>query len=169
MTVAKKLRRDLLAAFRINTEKGTVRVRVRRHNSCGVVGSDPTYDNGNGYRRVAFHGRHLYVHRVIWLVKTGTLPRLIDHRNGNTSDNRFKNLRRATKGQNAMNGKTPSNNTSGHRGVNWYKRDENWKATIKIRQRNIHLGYFSRKRDAIVARQRAERIYFGKFSRGRRT
>ena len=36
-----------------------------------------------------------------------------------------------------------------------------WKAYIKINQRTIHLGTFSNKEDAIIARKNAEIKYFG--------
>ncbi|WP_373804501.1 hypothetical protein [Jeotgalibaca porci] len=54
----------------------------------------------------------------------------------------------------------PINNTSGHKGVRWVKRNKKWVATITFKQERIHLGYYSDKQDAINARLEAEEKYF---------
>jgi len=87
----------------------------------------------------------------------------IDHINGNTLDNRKKNLRIVTHKQNMRNQrKLPSNNTSGHIGVTWNKINKNWVAQIKINKKNIRLGSFYNIDDAVKARRNAEEKYFGK-------
>ena len=48
-------------------------------------------------------------------------------------------------------------------GVSWSKLEQKWKAYIKINQQMIHLGTFTDKEDAIVARKNAELKYFGKY------
>lgn len=45
----------------------------------------------------------------------------------------------------------PSNNTSGFRGVNFEKRRNKWKARLMIDGKEIYLGYFVNKEDAINA------------------
>lgn len=45
----------------------------------------------------------------------------------------------------------PSHNTSGIRGVSWYKRDGKWRAHIVIKQKQIHLGYFDSIEEAEAA------------------
>ncbi len=50
---------------------------------------------------------------------------------------------------------------SGYPGVD-FKRDKNkWRATIKYFGQRIHVGYYSTKEEAIVARRNAEIAYFG--------
>ena len=61
--------------------------------------------NTAGYVQVNI-GRASYVaHRVIWCMQTGEDPKhlTVDHRNGVKNDNRFENLRLATKQQNTWN------------------------------------------------------------------
>ena len=43
------------------------------------------------------------------------------------------------------------NNTSGYKGVSYYKRNENYRAYIKIKSKRIHLGYFQTAVEGAVA------------------
>ena len=56
--------------------------------------------------------------------------------------------------------KTRSDNTSGHKGVYWNKRQRKWHAQIHLRGKNYHLGYFENIQDAIDARKAAEEELF---------
>ena len=56
--------------------------------------------------------------------------------------------------------KTSSNNTSGQKGVFWNKATKRWQAGIKIKGKNIYLGRYVDKQDAINARLEAEEKYF---------
>lgn len=54
----------------------------------------------------------------------------------------------------------PSDNTSGFRGVNYRKDTKKWRAYINFKGKNISLGSFNNKQDAINARLDAEEKYF---------
>ena len=43
------------------------------------------------------------------------------------------------------------NNTSGFRGVGYYKATKKWKVTITINGKNVHLGYFNNALDGALA------------------
>ncbi len=83
-----------------------------------------------------------------------------DHKNKNGLDNQRSNLRPATQKQNLENLGIPKNNTSGHKGVYWYKRYLKWTAKIRHNGKHIHLGYFDKIEDAIHARKIGEDKYF---------
>jgi hypothetical protein len=91
----------------------------------------------------------------------------IDHKDGNTYDNRKENLRVCTEQENAMNKRTPKNNTSGVKGVHYAKKEEKWKAYITFKGKRIHLGTYTNIEDAINKRLKAEGKYFGEFNRGK--
>lgn len=74
----------------------------------------------------------------------------VDHTNGNRLDNQRSNLRLATNQQNQFNAKIASNNTSGVRGV--YRMDGRWRAYLKLRGKEVHLGMFNTKDEARDAR-----------------
>lgn len=61
------------------------------------------------------------------------------------------------------NKKIQSNNTSGHNGVSWHRRKEQWYARINFKGRNYSLGYYDRISDAIFAREEAEKMTFDQF------
>lgn len=56
--------------------------------------------------------------------------------------------------------KVNPHNTSGVTGVSWRRYRNRWQAYINVNCKQIHLGYFADKDDAIKARLDAEAIYF---------
>jgi hypothetical protein len=84
-----------------------------------------------------------------------------DHINQNKLDNRKSNLRTVTHQQNSFNYSPTKNNTSGCRGISWFKRDKKWLTQITLNGKTVHLGYFNKIKDAILARHNAELQYYG--------
>lgn len=87
-----------------------------------------------------------------------------DHKNRNPLDNRKENLRQATQQENVRNSSINKNNTSKFIGVSWSKRNNKWRAYITIDYKQIHIGLYADKEDAIKARLNAEVKYFGEFA-----
>jgi hypothetical protein len=97
---------------------------------------------------------------------TGEWPKdQIDHKNGNRSDNRFCNLREATRSQNLANSAKPCPNQSGLKGVCWNKALGYYVAQIRINGKNVGLGYFKSPMDAHLAYCRAAQEHYGDFAR----
>lgn len=115
-----------------------------------------TYANG-GYRVVKTKEFRVRVHRLVWIYFYGEPPnREIDHINGNPEDNRISNLRIVTATENRRNMARPKNNTSGVIGVSYRANRKKWRAYIMIDNRQITLGHYKKKEEAILARKRAE-------------
>lgn len=136
------------------------------------VGAFPTVTTACGYLTVKIAGKTLPAHRVAYVLMTGGFPpngQVIDHINGNKTDNRWCNLRACTRAQNGQNalGLVP-NNSSGFRGVYWDKRFSKWKANIRAFGKRYSLGSFDNKEDAIAARLEASARLHGPFA-GRHT
>jgi len=89
---------------------------------------------------------------------------IIDHANRKPNDNRKSNLRIATHKQNCINSKTSLNNTSGFIGISWCKERNKWETYLGSRNGRIHIGRFTNKKDAIIARLKAEKIYYKDFA-----
>jgi hypothetical protein len=125
------------------------------------VGDVAGCQSGNGYLYISIGSRLHRAHRLAWLYVSGEWPKgQVDHINRNRSDNRISNLREVTNKQNGQNASKRSDNTSGHPGVCWYKRDSKWQAKITHNQKKIHLGYFSILAEALSARKAAEKLYW---------
>jgi hypothetical protein len=56
------------------------------------------------------------------------------------------------------------NNTSGCKGVGWNIQTKQWRARIKVNNKEISLGLFDKKDNAIISRLKAEMKYFDKRS-----
>jgi len=112
-----------------------------------------------GYLRTRIDGRSYKLHRLAWVYMHGEMPTMLDHINGVKDDNRISNLRRITPTGNMRNAKMYNTNTSGNVGVYFNKRWKRWYAQIKVDGKEIHLGYFSNKQDAIKAREKANKKY----------
>jgi hypothetical protein len=91
--------------------------------------------------------------------------RKVDHINGNPLDNRRCNLRVCTNQENIRNSGLFSSNTSGYRGVGFFKPHGLWRATIKVDGVVRHLGYFRTAPEASVVREAAARRLYGEFYR----
>ncbi|ABK00189.1 HNH endonuclease [Xanthomonas phage Xop411] len=147
---------DKLLAY--DTETGVLTWKVSRSNvKAGSVAGRP---NSNGHLQVMVHSKHYLVHRLAWLLHTGSWPiQQLDHINRVRDDNRIENLRECSNAENSQNRGKQSNNTSGVTGVSWYKRSGKWQALIKLNGKHIHLGYFDTIEEAATARSAAKRKY----------
>lgn len=112
--------------------------------------------------------RHEFLHRAIMqkvLGRTLVKGEMVDHKNGNTLDNRRSNLRIATRHENLQNQRRHADNKSGFKGVT-YRADENkWEAAIKAGGVNIYLGQFTSPEEAHKAYNEAAEKFFGEFAR----
>jgi len=108
-------------------------------------------------------GKQLTVrmHREIMGAKSN---KQVDHENHNTLDNRKENLRVCTREQNARNGRSRRNNTSGFKGVSWDKRALKWLAHVGAHGKAKHLGYFANPIEAAVAYDAAAVLVHGEFA-----
>ncbi|MFP5513408.1 MAG: HNH endonuclease signature motif containing protein [Alphaproteobacteria bacterium] len=132
--------------------------RIKVGQVAGVI-------NDQGYVVIKIDGRMHRAHRLAFLYMTGAFPvGEIDHEDRNRSNNRWGNLREATGTQNQGNTGIRSNNSSGHKGVSWSRKNGKWLANICVNGRTKHLGLFEDVNDAAAAYARAAEEYFGDFA-----
>ena len=114
----------------------------------------------NGYKAGHIFKKTQLAHRVAWALATGEWPdSQIDHVNGDRSDNRLVNLRKATPEDNQKNTKQRIDNTSGVKGVDFQKSSGLWRARIVHNKRRVEIGKFINYDCAVAARKAAEREY----------
>lgn len=100
------------------------------------------------------------VHRLVWLFENGYWPKqMIDHINGDPTDNRIENLRYTDVKRNSRNQSMYRTNKSGYTGVYYDKKAGKWCACIGVDRKSVHLGLFTDKEAAIEARKLAEKQY----------
>ena len=72
------------------------RGRNGRVGACG-------YKRPDGYVEISFKGRRYAAHRLAFVMMGVPVPEIVDHINRDRSDNRFANLRAATRSLNVLN------------------------------------------------------------------
>lgn len=129
----------------------------------GLAGEPAGWVNSRGYFRVSIEGLDLPGHKVIWLWMTGTYPvGDIDHEDRNRSNNKWDNLRLATRSQNLTNqGKKP-NNRSGFKGVS--SRGNSHTARVRIGGKPKIIGSFPSAKEAATAYDIAAVASYGEFA-----
>jgi hypothetical protein len=129
------------------------------------AGSEAFTSDTQGYKMGQISGRNIGAHRVIWAMVNGKWPEnFIDHINRDRSDNRICNLREVTPQQNMYNLGLSPRNTSGYKGVSWYKYGRKWAARIRTKEGPLQLGYFDKIEDAAAAYAKAAKKYHGEHS-----
>ena len=104
----------------------------------------------------------LIMHRLI--MEAGNYDIVVDHINHNKKDNRKENLRLVNRRENNWNRNIAIDSLSGRIGVHWDKSRNKWRATLKKDGKNHTLGRFDNLEDAIKAREKAEREYYGEYA-----
>lgn len=92
------------------------------------------------YKSVMVDGKNWRVHRIIFLMHHGYLPKMIDHINTDKLDNRIQNLRPSDEKTNLFNVGRRKDNTSGVKGVSWDKNRGKWVVRISLNKK-IHQWY----------------------------
>ena len=89
----------------------------------------------------------------------------IDHRNGDTLDNRKTNLRLCTHEENTCNSLMRSLNTSGFKGVSFRKDKNCYRGYIQHKGKLFHLGSYKTAKEAALVYDEAAIKYFGDFAK----
>ena len=166
---------------------------ISKSCGCSSRGSNHYYDNGDGTTTVSMQNGNFIIDTedvstisgYYWKTdRTGYVKSLsgdkwiilhrlilncpddmiVDHINRNKKDNRKSNLRICTISENNLNHGIAKNNKSGFTGVMWKKRYEKWEAYITYKGKTHYLGRYNNIDDAVNARKKAERKYYGEFA-----
>jgi HNH endonuclease/AP2 domain len=129
------------------------------------VGDEVRLGERAGHLEICIDDRWYHAHQLAWRYMTGRWCRpMIDHCDGDATNNRWTNLRRATPSQNTANSRRPRTNTSGYKGASLTESGR-WRAAIWKKGRWIYLGTFATPKAAHAAYVAAARKLFGEFAR----
>lgn len=160
--------------MRKRTNKYIVDVNVLKiitANGAVIIADTSDYDliskyswciSKTGYAVANINNKVTKLHRYVLGINDP--KKIIDHKNGNTLDNRKVNLRVCTNAENARNCKVSKNNTSGVSGVQFIKKSGRYRARITVNRKEIRLGHYKTFDEAVKARLEAEKKYFGEFA-----
>jgi hypothetical protein len=104
------------------------------------LGSRVGHQGKDGYRRLVYKGKYYMEHRLIFLLHHGYMPPLLDHIDGDPTNNRIENLRQATYADNNRNSVHASG--SGVKGVTWDATRNKWRCQIHVANQNYNLGRY---------------------------
>ncbi len=129
----------------------------RRGVKRGSIAGTP---NAYGYIRICIDGKNFYASRLAFLWVEGYFPENdVDHIDRDRSNNRWLNLREASRSCNMRNCGIICNNKSGVTGVSWDKLSSKWRSDITIYGKSVPLGRFKFFVEAVKARWEAEVKY----------
>lgn len=116
----------------------------------GEIAGNLDTSKGKGYWRVKLNGKSYYVHRLIYIMFHGHIPRnkQVDHINQIKTDNRVENLRLVTQTENQWNYKS--------KGYCFSKRDNKWQAYITFNGVRKTIGLYDTEAEAKEARAEAK-------------
>lgn len=120
----------------------------------------------DGYLILGIGKSQFLAHRMAWLYHYGEMPNgMLDHINGDRSDNRIENLRVVGSLENTWNTKKHSDNKSGYKGVHYHKQNDTWRAVIMANGKRIHIGLFKTPEIAHDAYCNFAKKLFGEYAR----
>lgn len=115
---------------------------------------------------IKINGKQYLAHRLAWLYTHGEFPsRLIDHLDGDPSNNRLNNIRECTNSENLKNQSVSKRNTSGFKGVTFHKLSGKWQAGARLNGKRIHLGLYNTPEEASKVYNDFAKEHHGKFYR----
>ena len=120
-------------------------------------------DKGDGYLICCINAKMYRIHRLIYLLHYGNLPKIVDHIDCDTTNNKIENLRAANSASNQWNRKICARNTSGVKNVSWNKRMKKWSVELDVNRKRKKFGYYEdielAELVAIMAREKYHGIF----------
>ena len=150
---------SLDAILKYDPDTGNLHNRIDRgrYKAGSIAGTRTAY----GHIRLNVLGGMYFAHRLAWLTTHGTMPNgVIDHINGNPSDNRILNLRDVCHAENLQNQFRPSGNNP-YLGVSLVR--GRWQSVAMRFGYSANLGLFDTPEKASSAYQDAKKLSHEEF------
>lgn len=121
----------------------------------------------SGYRVVGILMSQYLYHRIAYFIHTGIDPfgYIVDHKDGDPTNNKPSNLRLASRSQNNANGRPYKTSKTGFRGAFWQKSMKKYCASIQSEGKREVIGYFNCPTEAARAYDRKAIRMFGEYAK----
>jgi hypothetical protein len=140
--------------------------KLRKYNWYLLVSYDQWYERFSTPCIAAYDSNlrtTLLLHRAVLDLKPGDKV-FVDHRSGNSFDNRKVNLRFCSAAQNQQNRRKSKKTANKYKGV-YSVGKRRWRSCIKVGEKQLHLGVFNHEEEAARAYDEAAREHFADFAR----
>lgn len=145
-------------AFSYDPDTGLLKWKIQ---SGRALPGDVAGYNSTNYVVIVLDNEAQHAQNVIWFMQTGKWPKhQVDHKDRDKHNNRWVNLRPATRSQQGAN--QPARGE--FKGVKKNKYCSTYTAQIKVRGKCIHLGSFRTPEEAHAAYTVAARQHFGEYA-----
>lgn len=132
----------------------------------GTVAGSPLTSKSNSYIVIRIDGNAYYAHILAFQIVEGRMPvDVVDHIDGNGSNNAWANLREATQSQNIANSIPRTNTVSGLKGAHWDASRKKWSSAITVNRKALYLGRFNTAEEAHQAYCKKAVELYGAFAR----
>ena len=149
---------EIRQRLQYNSSDGTL-TWISHKRRPDLIGTIAGSKNLNSHIQIYVNCKKYWAHRLVWLYHYGYMPKIIDHINGDPSDNRIENLRECSHSENLRNVGKSKSNTSGVKGVSWSKAAQKWEARC-----GKYLGLYETKEEAAKVVQEYREKNHGIFS-----
>ncbi len=107
-----------------------------------------------GYRQIYLEARAYLLHRLIFFWHYGYFPKVVDHIDGDISNNKIENLQGCDQKINIAKAKTFSTNTTGFKGVHFNKKANKYEAYYFKDYKKHYCGLFVTAEEAFNEREK---------------
>lgn len=135
----------------LNYDPETGFIRWIKKPAPKIIIGDMAGNISNGYLQIKFKGKNYFAHRLAWLIHFGKWPeKVIDHIDGNRSNNKIDNLRDVSITINLQNIKNsyPSNKSTRLLGSYPYNKSDKFYSKICVNGNDLILGTFNTAEEA---------------------
>lgn len=133
-------------SVKIGDHVGTIRGKTNTHK---------------GYWATRINEVNVYNHLIVFLMHNDYIPEAIRFANSDTLDYRIENLIETSRSELIQKGKLRKDNTSGYKGVSFYKRTNKWIVYIGKDKIRTFVGTYDTKEEAYKAYLKEERKLYG--------
>jgi hypothetical protein len=107
-----------------------------------LVSNNKPRIGSHGYYVLAVEGKSFLVHRLIWFIVHKTLPKIVDHVDGNRLNNKLENLQGCDQSVNIGKAKMFRTNSTGYKGVHYNTNAKKYEAYFMRNYKKHYLGLF---------------------------